>query len=78
MYAFLPRMRSFDLPPEPLAVDVLPDEHARLLWRIARRADELVQATHRQPGLNRVCWLIAEQEVAGALGMLPEQETRVA
>ena len=51
--------------PEPI-VDELPhDEATLLLWRIARRADELVVETQREPGLNRVCWLIAEREMTG-------------
>jgi len=43
------------------------DEGGLLLWQIARRADELVQQTGRGPGLNRICWLIAERELAGHL-----------
>lgn len=50
---------SASSPAEPLLLD----DADQLLWRIARRADELVQDTARGPGLNRVCWLIAEQEV---------------
>lgn len=52
----------------PSAFPELPsDATALLLWRIARRADELVQQSQRGPGLNRVCWLIAEEELAGHL-----------
>lgn len=49
----------------PDEVATLPDERTLLFLRIARRADELVQESRRGPGLNRVCWLIAEQEVTG-------------
>lgn len=43
------------------------DELACLFWRIARRADELVRETQRGPGLNLMCWLIAEREMTGRL-----------
>lgn len=41
------------------------DRTTLLLWQVARRADELVRETRRPPGLNRLCWLIAEQEMTG-------------
>jgi hypothetical protein len=49
------------------AADLPADDQSLLLWRIARRADELVHETSRGPGLNRICWLIAEQELLGRL-----------
>lgn len=41
------------------------DEDGLRLWRIACRADELVQQTGGGPGSHLVCWLIAEREVTG-------------
>lgn len=41
------------------------DDVSLLLLRIARRADELAAEMGRTPGLNRVCWLIAEEELTG-------------
>ncbi len=59
-------MPSLNFIHEPIA-DPPQDEGELLLWRIARRADELVQQTGGKPGLNCTCWLIAEQEVTGHL-----------
>jgi hypothetical protein len=48
------------------------DRVGTLLLLIARRADELVKEQRHTPGLNRLCWLIAEEEVAGRLGAAAE------
>jgi hypothetical protein len=52
---------------ESIVAELPRDQATLLLWRIARRADELVIETQREPGLNRVCWLIAEEEITGHL-----------
>ena len=56
-------MTPSSTPPAHTATSELPaDPRGQLLLRIARRADELVRETRRSPGLNRVCWLLAEHE----------------